>query len=969
MPGLIIDFETASAVDLKKAGAWRYSEDPTTECLSLSWGYEHQRQVGSWTPEETMAMPPALATALADPSVLFVAQNAGFEKAIWRNLMVPVFGWPDVPNSKWHDTMAVCAMRCVPLPLDQACRVMKIPYQKDKEGSKLTIGLSKTNKKGYYVRTPELLQRSLIYNISDIDAQRGLHERIGWLPPGERRIWLMNQRINERGFRLDLPLVRAMQQVVGRATVPLAREFEDLTGGLKFTQGAKIIAWVQGQGVQLLNMQKETLSRLLGGEDEDGEELEVDDDLNPGPLFMPPAVERALRIRQLIGSASVKKLARMHQCVNMDGRVRGTTQYHGAGTGREAGRLLQPTNFPRGSNEAIQLPVDDKVAAIMTGDPEQVFLRTGVQPVELVVGSLRHTIEATPGRELVAGDFAGIEARTVLALAGQYDKCDLLAAGFDAYIDMALDIFGLPRFDLTDKALVKAFKEAHTAERQTGKNCFAAETPVLTDTGWKPIVNVRIKDRLWDGEEWVTHKGLLRQGGKITVSVHGISATPEHPVLCGEQWLPWARLAQDENGLSQALATASVNFPFGATPTETEAASVLSWSRVRAADRRILPTLVTSSPGDLPDALGARRSSLGIGGRSFMGMLRSSQMKATGFGSLTGSALSFNDAKTLRTNISRAMAVEVSASGQRGYKIADYFWHIFSLWTAGISQFWSLIGKTMTGGMSQETCGSLPERSIVETNERYGNFNNVSKNWREVFDLADAGPRHRFTILTDAGPVIVHNSVLGCGFQMGWATFKRRYCADQPDEFAQQVVEAYRKRWAPRVPAVWRALEDAALRTATTGLPSEAYGVEYAREDWWLTARLPSGRKLWYFNPTVVEKAMPWSTPEQPDIRTAWTCQMRKGAKWVTVDMYGGILTENVVQALARDLLWEAVFKCENNGLPVVLTVYDEIVCEPEARPDNQRVLEQIMTESPKWAVDMRIPVQVEAWTGDRYRK
>lgn len=679
MPGLILDFETASACNLKVCGAWRYSEDPTTEILSLSWGYEHTDRIGHWTPADGIAFPKPLAEAMARDNVLFVSHGE-FERAIWLNQCVALLGWPPMPSNKWHDTMAVCAMRCIPLSLDDACRVMRIPFQKDKEGSKLTISLSKTNKAGYYERDPEKLSRSLLYNDNDIRSQRGLHERIGWLPPGERRIWLMNQRINARGFMLDMPLVHQMQRVVDLATVPLAEEFRGLTGGLNFTQRDKVMAWVQGEGVNLPNLKKETLDKLLGT-DEDEDDISTDP-IGIEEIELPANVERALRIRQLVGSASVKKLARMRACVCADGRVRGTTQYHGAGTGREAGRLLQPTNFPRGSNDVIQIDPADKVTAIMTGDPDMVEMLTGIKPVELVVGSLRHTLIASAGREYVAGDFAGIEARVDLALAGQHDKCDLLASGYDAYIDMATDIYGMPKFDFSDKKLVKAFKEAHTAERTIGKN-----------------------------------------------------------------------------------------------------------------------------------------------------------------------------------------------------------------------------------------------------------------------------------------------SVLGCGFQMGWQTFKRRYCPEQPDDFAERVVKAYREKWAPKVPLLWRGLEDAALETALTGLPHEAYGVEYAREDWWLTARLPSGRKLWYFDPKVIEKEMPWSTPDNRDIRTAWACKMRKGAKWVTADMYGGLLTENVVQALARDLLWEAVFKCEANGLPVVLTVYDEIVCEPERRPDNQTALEQIMRDTPKWGLDMRIPVEVEAWTGDRYRK
>jgi hypothetical protein len=133
----------------------------------------------------------------------------------------------------------------------------------------------------------------------------------------------------------------------------------------------------------------------------------------------------------------------------------------------------------------------------------------------------------------------------------------------------------------------------------------------------------------------------------------------------------------------------------------------------------------------------------------------------------------------------------------------------------------------------------------------------------------------------------------------------------------------------------------------------------------WMTARLPSGRKLWYPNPTPIRKAMPW---DPADIRRAWTYQAMKKGQWATIDAYGGHLTENVVQGLARDLLVSAMFKCENDGLPVVLTVHDEIVCEPLAG-DHEKRLDQIMRDRPQWAIDLSIPVATETWSGGRYRK
>lgn len=114
---------------------------------------------------------------------------------------------------------------------------------------------------------------------------------------------------------------------------------------------------------------------------------------------------------------------------------------------------------------------------------------------------------------------------------------------------------------------------------------------------------------------------------------------------------------------------------------------------------------------------------------------------------------------------------------------------------------------------------------------------------------------------------------------------------------------------------------------------------------------------------------MPWSDPNEPDVRRAWTYKAKKMGGWVTVDAFGGLLTENLASALARDLLVTAMFKCEKENLPIVLTVHDEIVCDAVPAVDNARKLKQIMEDIPAWARAMQIPVEAETWAGDRYKK
>lgn len=466
-PWVVLDFETLSACDLVKAGSDRYAQDFTTEVLCLSYGTSSGKR-GRWRWRPGLPKDPLLLKAI-EAGVTFVAHQAGFERSIWHWQMEP--DWPAIPLSQWHDTMARAQQLVLPAGLDRVLPVLKLPMAKDKEGNQLVKRLNREYAKtGIRPHISEaLLERIMVYCDSDIDGQVALHKRIGWLPDHERPIWEDSQEVNDRGVLLDMELVDAMQDVVDQATGPLALRFKEITGGLTFGQIAKVKAWVISRGVDIPNLAKETLAELLGDDEEDeahddeagyadpeGDEW---DNVAQHDVFLPDDVREALHIRQLVGSASVKKLARMKTCVGYDGRARGLLVYHGTGPGRQAGRLLQPHNFPRGSLKEDGDTPDPAplVSAIKQRDPALLEMMYG-PPVETVVSALRHCIIAGKDHEFLSGDYSGIQARTVLAVAGQMDKVALLAGGVDVYCDMGGQIYK------------RVITKADLVERQTGKN-------------------------------------------------------------------------------------------------------------------------------------------------------------------------------------------------------------------------------------------------------------------------------------------------------------------------------------------------------------------------------------------------------------------------------------------------------------------------------------------------------------------
>ncbi|MGH7743733.1 MAG: hypothetical protein ACREQ5_02785, partial [Candidatus Dormibacteria bacterium] len=248
MKFVIHDYETASSCDLKHAGAWRYGEDPTTEILCLGvMDDEGNSEVYSGNDlafEDHKQRQSLLYRAWVDPKVFFIAHNCAFEKSIWRNLMTD---WPVIPNERYHDTQAACAMKGLPLKLERAAMALHLEAQKDMEGSRVTLSLSRPNKKGFLDRSPDKLARVRTYNLADLDAEVALHRRVRGLGESERQVWLLDQRINERGVRLDTSFIDASQSIVAQATGPLLTEFRALTG-VNPTQRDKFMAWLHENG-------------------------------------------------------------------------------------------------------------------------------------------------------------------------------------------------------------------------------------------------------------------------------------------------------------------------------------------------------------------------------------------------------------------------------------------------------------------------------------------------------------------------------------------------------------------------------------------------------------------------------------------------------------------------------------------------------------------------------------------------
>lgn len=211
---------------------------------------------------------------------------------------------------------------------------------------------------------------------------------------------------------------------------------------------------------------------------------------------------------------------------------------------------------------------------------------------------------------------------------------------------------------------------------------------------------------------------------------------------------------------------------------------------------------------------------------------------------------------------------------------------------------------------------------------------------------------------------------LASGYQGGlnaWLQFG----ADEhlEDWEIKEAVQAWRKE-SPAITAFWYGLQDAAHAAVMS--PGQCFSyrrISYGVKDDVLYCQLPSGRKLAYHKPRLTPETLPWGKEVMKLSYMGNNSDYKRGPKgWLRIDTYGGRLVENVVQAVARDILAHALVNLDAAGYDVVLHVHDEIVAEVDAGAGSIEQFEQIMAIMPHWA--SHYPIKAAGgWRGKRYRK
>ena len=191
--------------------------------------------------------------------------------------------------------------------------------------------------------------------------------------------------------------------------------------------------------------------------------------------------------------------------------------------------------------------------------------------------------------------------------------------------------------------------------------------------------------------------------------------------------------------------------------------------------------------------------------------------------------------------------------------------------------------------------------------------------------------------------------VLGLGYSMGEDTFYescKKNGRDLPRDLVTRAVRVYRSTYK-EIPAYWATVEEACKRAIRTRAPQPLpHGVVASMVGTYLTIALPSGRSLWYPCARLIEETTKWGKQ-----KTTIAFMQELGTAWLPVGRtYGGKLVQNIVQAFARDLLAEALLKCEAAKLGPVLHIHDEVACEVEPSAHSIDEIHTIFRTAPPWA-------------------
>jgi DNA polymerase len=540
-----LDFETRSACDLKSRGVYNYAQDLTTEVLCMSYAVD-DGEVLTWLPGQPL---PDLT------GHRIMAHNAAFERLIcWYVLQV------NIPLEQFYCTAAQARANCAPGSLEDVGRFMGASMKKDHRGAALIRKMCVPP----YQESAELTAEMVAYCEQDVRAMRAISQAMRPLSEEELLDYHVNERINDRGVLVDVPLCRAAVSYAATEAAEIAQIVKEVSEGeLTSVRSPKMRQWVWDRvGPE---------ARALMTKDD---KVSIDKTVRANLLNcdgVPPDVQEIIQCADDLWASSVAKFARLAQLADEeDSRVRGAFVFAGgSATGRASSYGAQVHNFTR---KCAKAPEDVR-AAMCRG--HSIVPKFGQRVTDVLRGMLRPALIPAKGKHLVVADWSSIEARVNPWLSGTGQaKLDIFESGLDPYIVNAAGTFQRTYDDIK----ADYDRDGESAQRQIGKvqelacgfaggvGAFASMARIysvrLSEADSKRMVDAWRRNNQWAVGFWsqleqqytraMRNKNNEFAAGRVTYLFDGLHlwyALPSGRVLC----YPFARLEDD--GISYAKAS------------------------------------------------------------------------------------------------------------------------------------------------------------------------------------------------------------------------------------------------------------------------------------------------------------------------------------------------------------------------------------------------------------------------------
>ena len=408
-----LDFETYSECDIRSAGAWVYAKDKSTRVLCMAYAVEEEAPK-LWLPNQPFP------DFIKNPNNYEIhAWNSFFEWVIWTHVLKQ----PTPPITQWHDTAGLSSAMALPRALGMCGTVLGLSDEqsKSKRGYFLIQKLSKPDKRN---NDKDLLQEMYDYCLQDVVTERAIAKKLYKLNATERKIWVLDQKINIRGIRVDQPKIKDAIYVYEKIQDRLKADLIKITDLDNPNSQKQFLGWLLDKGLLIDNVQKATLKSVLESPDKFG-------------------THDAIKLKMSLAKTAPKKYLSIREKIGDGTRLHGNIMYHGATTGRWVSTGVNLQNIARPTLDA------EKCIDLISRRDLGCFEKEDMDPMEALSSGIRGMLIPTQGKKFIVGDYASIEARALAWLAGQEDKLEIFRGDGKIYERTACKIFGKQMFQIT----------------------------------------------------------------------------------------------------------------------------------------------------------------------------------------------------------------------------------------------------------------------------------------------------------------------------------------------------------------------------------------------------------------------------------------------------------------------------------------------------------------------------------------